>query len=523
MYSVRRMSTFGGGPPTAASPTSATSSPSSSSAAAAAAIATTMTTAATAGKPPALGKLNTASVASVHGSADLLTEPIPMSARPDTPLVGMPVGMAEAGEPMRDLILNLIVVRHAETDLNVRRPRVVQGQIDTPLNARGMKQAMMVAHRLAHTKVDYVYSSDLARCKQTADEIARFHGKPVHTDMRLREQHLGDLTGQPWSGAKHRIKQADMNYDGYLAAHGGESAAAVRERVVQCYIDVVEKHLLAPNRIALPKEARPAGAQGNKLTEAYGPATPATPSSAIAAGAPSVAAKAHAAASTTFKRLPSRETTVVLVTHGGPIQKLVAHVVADLGFTYLPKVPAGLGRRATRRRNAANKKANNGGANSIVSMPYAPRMTQFPRPGALYHVRLTRRAPRASTDEGYDWTGHVVAFNCTAHLATERKWAVHSMDAPPGATAPALTTQGKPAPPPKTSMAPTPATPGPYRLARIRKEMKKSNSSLVAGADGAGNNKVGGMRAMFGKLSGVISGSPVAQPDGDKRKKSLGW
>ncbi|KAI9184567.1 hypothetical protein H9P43_003621 [Blastocladiella emersonii ATCC 22665] len=426
------------------------------------------------------------------GSIPSTPVPIPLSAGPLTPQLLMASPALDPVEPRRNLVLNLIVVRHAETDLNARRPRVVQGHHDTPLNAKGMKQALLLSHRLSHLPVDYIYSSDLLRSRQTAEEIARPHNKPVLLDPRLREQHLGDLTGQPWSSAKARLKQADLNYEEYLAAHGGEASATVKERVVESYIDVVEKHLLAPNRIALPRSG------SNLLLDTYGPATPAT------------------AAPPASRAAAAKVCTVVLVTHGGPIKHLVQHVVEDLGFTYHPKVLAGCGKRQRKSGRAPAPRRGRSPRDTLI--PHEPRMTQFPRCSAVFHVRLTRRYAPATAE--YDWTGHVVSYNCTAHLGAYKAW--NLVDAATGANVTAM-----------TAIA-SGGSDGPrYKLAKVKLDPKAAAKGAKKGLTETEIGK-GGARAigarMFGKFigGGVIAGgqAPAAASgvqQGDKRNKSLGW
>ena len=64
----------------------------------------------------------------------------------------------------------LIAVRHGETAWNVESR--LQGQLDIPLNERGLEQARRTAHWLAEDKPDVVISSDLARARATAQAIA---------------------------------------------------------------------------------------------------------------------------------------------------------------------------------------------------------------------------------------------------------------------------------------------------------------------------------------------------------------
>ena len=87
----------------------------------------------------------------------------------------------------------IVIVRHGQTEWNIRGIR--QGYLDSPLTARGMAQAKALAQRLAREKFTALYSSDLGRAVQTAQEIADVTGHTIVTDARLRERHLGILQG----------------------------------------------------------------------------------------------------------------------------------------------------------------------------------------------------------------------------------------------------------------------------------------------------------------------------------------
>ena len=87
----------------------------------------------------------------------------------------------------------LLLVRHGETDWN--RQHRVQGHTDVPLNATGRGQAEALAERLETTTLAAVYSSDLARARETAETIARSQGLDVVTDAALREKNFGSWEG----------------------------------------------------------------------------------------------------------------------------------------------------------------------------------------------------------------------------------------------------------------------------------------------------------------------------------------
>ena len=85
----------------------------------------------------------------------------------------------------------LILVRHGETDWNAQRRW--QGHSDTRLNDAGREQARRLAEEFP--RVDAVYSSDLARARETAEIVAGTIGLEVRLDERLRERGFGSWEG----------------------------------------------------------------------------------------------------------------------------------------------------------------------------------------------------------------------------------------------------------------------------------------------------------------------------------------
>ncbi|KAJ7080359.1 phosphoglycerate mutase-like protein [Mycena belliarum] len=89
----------------------------------------------------------------------------------------------------------IYVVRHGETQAN--RDGVVQGQLDTELNAAGLEQARRVARALRAVHFDAAYSSDLLRALKTAQIILEHRPDiEICTDKALRERYMGELQGK---------------------------------------------------------------------------------------------------------------------------------------------------------------------------------------------------------------------------------------------------------------------------------------------------------------------------------------
>lgn len=126
--------------------------------------------------------------------------------------------------------LRLIIVRHGETEENVKG--IVQGQTHGKLTEKGRKQVKELALTLKNTKLDAIFSSDLRRAVDTADEIAKYHKLKVRRIKILRERHAGTFHRK-----LHDEMSADQVASGLSKAEyrprGGESLVDLKKRVAK--------------------------------------------------------------------------------------------------------------------------------------------------------------------------------------------------------------------------------------------------------------------------------------------------
>lgn len=88
----------------------------------------------------------------------------------------------------------ILLARHGETALNVARR--LQGHMDVSLNDVGRDQARALAARLAGAGLTAIWTSDLARARETGEIIAAELGLAAPTiDRELRERHYGVFEG----------------------------------------------------------------------------------------------------------------------------------------------------------------------------------------------------------------------------------------------------------------------------------------------------------------------------------------
>jgi broad specificity phosphatase PhoE len=145
---------------------------------------------------------------------------------------------------LADETTEIILMRHGETDWNAEGR--VQGQDGPGLNAAGRQQAEAAAQSLRGTRIDAIYASDLPRAAETAQIVAAaLNHPPLNHDARLREQHLGEWQGLPYTDYKERITSLREFFAEQplgAAPPGGESRLDVAQRIVPAMNEIAEKH-----------------------------------------------------------------------------------------------------------------------------------------------------------------------------------------------------------------------------------------------------------------------------------------
>ncbi len=139
----------------------------------------------------------------------------------------------------------LYLIRHGETDWNAQRRW--QSHLDVPLNDKGRAQASRLARLAASWGLDALYSSDLARARETARTIAEAVRGPLRVvfDPRLREHDAGLLSGYTLDEIKACF--AEWWAKNALDPHntrtpGGEAFREVRARVVEAVKEIALRH-----------------------------------------------------------------------------------------------------------------------------------------------------------------------------------------------------------------------------------------------------------------------------------------
>ncbi|HHX74071.1 MAG TPA: histidine phosphatase family protein [Firmicutes bacterium] len=101
--------------------------------------------------------------------------------------------------------MRIILARHGQTDSNAANR--FQGCLDIPLNAKGLRQARLLAGLLARYQPQKLYTSDLTRSKETAQPAAKLLQLVPVADPVFREYSWGILEGLTWDEARDRYPQ----------------------------------------------------------------------------------------------------------------------------------------------------------------------------------------------------------------------------------------------------------------------------------------------------------------------------
>lgn len=139
------------------------------------------------------------------------------------------------------LLTELYIVRHGETDFNIRHACL--GHSDIPLNETGQEQVRLLAKRLIDVEFDAVYVSPLARAVDTAAAIKK--KAPMTMSYGLIERDYGDWENMTLKEieAKYPDKYREWraNWIDFVLPNG-ESAAQHQKRVDETLDKITNEH-----------------------------------------------------------------------------------------------------------------------------------------------------------------------------------------------------------------------------------------------------------------------------------------
>lgn len=134
--------------------------------------------------------------------------------------------------------MKIYLTRHGQTDWNLQHK--IQGQIEVPLNATGLKQAAAVRDKLKDTRIDLIFSSPLGRAMDTAKIINEAHNVPIIPDKRIIEEYYGKLEGAPRDASNTLYQVQRRSF--FKRYPGGESYLDVCARVYAFINEIREKY-----------------------------------------------------------------------------------------------------------------------------------------------------------------------------------------------------------------------------------------------------------------------------------------
>jgi probable phosphoglycerate mutase len=150
--------------------------------------------------------------------------------------------------------MQLLLIRHGQSQANV--DKIIQGD-DDPLTDLGRQQADLVGQHLSSTReLTHLYSSPLARARETAEIIGRHVGLQPSFESGLAEINAGNAVGMTWDAWTEahpeiaaRLRSEDRTLEDRW--EGGESGHEFVARVYAAYDHIVGQHLGTDDVVAV--------------------------------------------------------------------------------------------------------------------------------------------------------------------------------------------------------------------------------------------------------------------------------
>ncbi|MCX6792643.1 MAG: histidine phosphatase family protein [Candidatus Falkowbacteria bacterium] len=135
--------------------------------------------------------------------------------------------------------MKMILVRHGQSNYNLKDLCNGLPSKKVYLTPLGKKQASEVALKLAKKKIDVIYISKLFRSEQTAKIINRYHKVKMIADKRLNDRLMGEFENK--SAALFYAWRDKSKEPWAIAPKGGESYIDLEKRVKLFLNDLIAK------------------------------------------------------------------------------------------------------------------------------------------------------------------------------------------------------------------------------------------------------------------------------------------
>lgn len=132
------------------------------------------------------------------------------------------------------ILTKITLVRHGQTDYN--KNKIIQGQIDIPLNSLGKEQALKTANHFKNEPIDLIISSPLIRAQETAQIIANEinYTDEIIINEAFIERNFGQADGKEISLYINQVHQEEVS--------GLEPSSQLKKRMIDGILKVVEEN-----------------------------------------------------------------------------------------------------------------------------------------------------------------------------------------------------------------------------------------------------------------------------------------
>lgn len=133
------------------------------------------------------------------------------------------------------------LLRHGEAKSNTEKfVSSWPEKVHNPLTEKGRKRIEEISGKIKKKKIDFIFSSDLLRTKQSAEIIARKIGPKINFDKRLREIDMGIYNAKKEQSWNDFFK---TNFKKFARRpKNGENYRDVKKRAAEFIKEINKKH-----------------------------------------------------------------------------------------------------------------------------------------------------------------------------------------------------------------------------------------------------------------------------------------